>query len=658
MDALGAIFSRLCFVDVETTGLDPATEDILEVGLVFVERGLVSSRRAWLARPTRPIPPLITALTGLGDDDVRTARPWAEVAPEVHAALSGWTLVAHNATFERGFLGALLEDSAVIDSCELAALLFPELPSHSLDALLRHTGVAAGARHRALDDAEDTFLALSALVEAHLAERGESAPLREARRQLGVGASRDQAAMVTLLERIDAAPRRDTAPLPRLAQASVDGGLVQRIIGWLSARHRVAAELEARDVVAETVEAARRAAEAEAETTIIVAVPSSRLREPALSALAPVVPRLAVCRGALLEALRMPVNDGPSRLGRAYLARWLERTATGDVETVSGFVLKRGGDAKTLLRRRARCRCDDARCFARRAMQRSGPCLLLPHELALEWHGRGAPVRVVFLDAEQLPDAERRRLTRRHVVPAEATHPGHPQHELWAALGAMTPGPVDQQARAKPAWLKVREAALALARADASLNELPSLLEPPMPGFELFASAGALTLAPQDPARALRERLRDGVCLITGREGGLAWLGTGPNVTLPAPADGRQIAWEPAAISLEALPGVARRLAESVAGPVLLVSTAPMDDVAAACLAAGVEVSLDSRADVAVRLHSWAKEAPLPSTPACLFYGVRELRRAVLSTSAKRIVLASPGGLEREAVERALRGLL
>src|SRR4051812_37120917 len=97
VEATANILRRLCFVDIETTGLDPTTDEILEIGAVFVERGVVVERKRWLVKPTRAIPALITALTGLTDEEVSSASPLEAIEAEVRAALGGWTLVAHNA---------------------------------------------------------------------------------------------------------------------------------------------------------------------------------------------------------------------------------------------------------------------------------------------------------------------------------------------------------------------------------------------------------------------------------------------------------------------------------------------------------------------------------------------------------------------------------
>ena len=83
--------------------------------------------------------------------------------------LAGWTVVAHNAQFEKGFLPNLLGPirAPVLDSCEVLHYLHPELSSHSLEAMLRWAGLGPRARHRAMTDCEATHgvLVLSSKIE-------------------------------------------------------------------------------------------------------------------------------------------------------------------------------------------------------------------------------------------------------------------------------------------------------------------------------------------------------------------------------------------------------------------------------------------------------------------------------------------------------------
>lgn len=171
-----ALFGHHVFVDLETTGLDPQRDRVIELGALFVERGEVVRRISRLFCPEVPVPAEVTALTGLDGSALGGCGRFEDFLPELAPLLRGWTLVAHNAEFERAFFGGLFErlDAPVLDSCELVHFLHPELPSHSLDALVRWTQLGDAAAHRALRDCEDTFAVLCHVLDGVLAQgRGD-----------------------------------------------------------------------------------------------------------------------------------------------------------------------------------------------------------------------------------------------------------------------------------------------------------------------------------------------------------------------------------------------------------------------------------------------------------------------------------------------------
>ncbi len=161
------LFSHHVFVDLETTGLDPARDEVIELGALFVEDGQVVRRISRLFRPRAPLPLAIRRLTGLSDEDLQDQPPFEDFAEELAEALRGWTVVAHNAAFEQSFLASLFDriGAEVIDSCELLHYLYPEWESHSLEQVVRWAKVADKAAHRALQDCEDTFHALEVALQ-------------------------------------------------------------------------------------------------------------------------------------------------------------------------------------------------------------------------------------------------------------------------------------------------------------------------------------------------------------------------------------------------------------------------------------------------------------------------------------------------------------
>lgn len=655
---MAPILRRLCFVDIETTGLDPSVDQILEIGAVYVERGVVTARRRWLVKPTCPVPAMITALTGLTDEELASAAPLQSLEGPLREALEGWTLVAHNAGFERSFLGERIADHAVLDSCEVAQLLAPDRSSHSLDALVRWLDVGKGARHRALDDAEDTFLMLAALCDRVLHE-GAREHLEQVRFHLRGGASRDRGALLELIDSLLAVPAAARPPPPRgrAPLASDERRLAGHLAGWLQAPQLVCAELERTGLLPIAIDAARLAAGAVGDT-VAVAVSGATFREFPGDVDAPALPRRAVCVGGLRAALAEAVEDEAGQFARAYLSSWLDRTRTGDVDGISGFVRARFPEVVPLLEASTGCRCLDTRCFAR-AAQADAACVVITHDHALDWVDRGAPARVLFLEADRLPELERRRAQR--ALDLSRLEPLHDAQELKTALAAFPQGPVTMRQRVSPEWHAVREALSNLSHAlralppaperNGLLERIAEVSEPPPPGFEVLVSPRGLVRAPARPAERLARRLGRGHCLVSSFQGGLSWTKVS-TVSAPTERPMTQLEWHEAPAPLEVLAALVAK-----AAPVVLVAPGPLGAVAEACLKQGLSISLDPERSAAVQLCEWRRDRPLPAGTACFLYGVREWRRAVLASNAPRVVLLSPTGLPAEPLGRALKGL-
>lgn len=636
-------FQRLCFIDIETTGLDAKIDSILEIGLVFVEAETITRRQSWLIRAPGPVAPLITALTGLSGTD-GTASSLSAIEREVREAIDGWVLVAHNANFERSFLGPLVAPNPMLDSWEIAQLLFPELPGHSLDALVRWLQVGRAARHRALDDAEDTFSMLRAL-----AERARGTELaRVARICTHLDANdRDQRALRDFLAAIGGATPVAMNAEPSAAIAPAEwSSLVQ---ASLSSPAVAYFEIE-NNALLDTAWAAATAA----GPSCAVAVPHRVFRHQ--STQRPAIARSAVCTTRLSERLgTLPL--GP---GRAWLASWLDRTRTGDPDSMGPAVRSRYPAAAELLdASTAACSCSSELCPARRARDRHGPALIT-HELALDWLERGMHERLIILDADRLPDAERHRTQK--VLHVDAlTRFELDVSELTAALGALNPGPVMLRSRTSSQWARLRSAldtlSQQLRRLEVSherarvLSDVVEVLEPPGPGFETTVSAETIARVPVRPHDRVARRLRPGHCLISSFRGGLRWTRRAV-WSIPAQGVGTRVEWLATPATLEQLANVIAGL-----GPVLLVAPEPLAPIADACAQRGLTVSLDEARPSAVQLRRWRRDDALPSAATCVFYGVRELRRAILASPAQRTVMLSPTGLDQTIVDRALRGL-
>ncbi|CAB3757828.1 DNA polymerase III subunit epsilon [Burkholderia sp. MSh2] len=149
----------LVFVDLETSGSSFAEHRITEIGVVEIGPLGVSTWTT-LVNPGQSIPPFIQQLTGISDDMVRDAPSFASLAPALFERLDGKLFVAHNASFDRGFLRAEFERAGltfnpdVLCTVRLSRALFPRESRHGLDALIDRHGLVPAARHRALADAD------------------------------------------------------------------------------------------------------------------------------------------------------------------------------------------------------------------------------------------------------------------------------------------------------------------------------------------------------------------------------------------------------------------------------------------------------------------------------------------------------------------------
>ncbi|WP_114906825.1 PolC-type DNA polymerase III [Ornithinimicrobium murale] len=167
-DAFPARTRSFASVDLETAGpngkegFDPVHGCIIEVGVVrYDETGSVTATYSQLVHPMPAAQESYRTgavnIHGITWDDVADAPPWEQVAPQTSAALSRATLVAHNAKFEKKWLGHHLpgfdENTPTVDTLLLAQRNYGNLESHQLGAMCEYFGVDYTAGHRAEHDA-------------------------------------------------------------------------------------------------------------------------------------------------------------------------------------------------------------------------------------------------------------------------------------------------------------------------------------------------------------------------------------------------------------------------------------------------------------------------------------------------------------------------
>jgi predicted DnaQ family exonuclease/DinG family helicase len=147
--------------DLETTGLSPRSDRLLEIGAVRYDHALRPlDQLQVIVDPQIPIPLAIQRLVGLTDADVLGAPPPLDAATQLNAFCGDAALIAHGGTFDLLFLRSLLSDSfgsrLIFDTLDLARILLPTFESHSLPLLSRRLGITHERPHRALSDAQAT----------------------------------------------------------------------------------------------------------------------------------------------------------------------------------------------------------------------------------------------------------------------------------------------------------------------------------------------------------------------------------------------------------------------------------------------------------------------------------------------------------------------
>lgn len=148
--------------DIETTGLSAINDMITEIGAVKIVDGEIIDTYSQLINPERPIPELITNITGITDDMVRDKPTISEAIIKFIDFMGDNVLVAHNASFDTGFIREKMKlvnmelKNPILDTLELSRAMFPSLKSHKLNIVAKHLGVNLVNHHRAVDDATAT----------------------------------------------------------------------------------------------------------------------------------------------------------------------------------------------------------------------------------------------------------------------------------------------------------------------------------------------------------------------------------------------------------------------------------------------------------------------------------------------------------------------
>lgn len=151
-------------VDIETTGLDPAVDEIIEIGAIKVENREIKDIFNKLAKPEKPIPQNIVELTGITQDILNNELPIKPVLSQFADFLGDRIIVAHNAEFDTSFLRLKMKkwlnkglDNFIACTLLMSRDILPNLENHKLPTVARYFNLDIANRHRAIGDAELTY---------------------------------------------------------------------------------------------------------------------------------------------------------------------------------------------------------------------------------------------------------------------------------------------------------------------------------------------------------------------------------------------------------------------------------------------------------------------------------------------------------------------
>ena len=149
--------------DIETTGLSPRSDDIIEIGAVKISNRRIVESFSTFVHIDRNLPAKIIELTSITDDMLKEQPEIMTALPSFMEFAKDSVLVAHNAKFDVGFIKEKAKkylninyDMPVLDTLELSKALIKDIKNHKLNTLTKKLGISLLNHHRAVDDANAT----------------------------------------------------------------------------------------------------------------------------------------------------------------------------------------------------------------------------------------------------------------------------------------------------------------------------------------------------------------------------------------------------------------------------------------------------------------------------------------------------------------------
>jgi len=151
--------NRFVAFDVETTGLEPESCDVIQFSASVFEQGKLKETRTFFCKPRGEVPEFIRQLTRISDEMVKNEKPFSQRIDEVLDIFGDSPVVGHNIKFDIAFLVPHLKEpftNPLVDTVELSRIFLYYLPDRKLESLAAHFNLQTEGAHRADVDTENT----------------------------------------------------------------------------------------------------------------------------------------------------------------------------------------------------------------------------------------------------------------------------------------------------------------------------------------------------------------------------------------------------------------------------------------------------------------------------------------------------------------------
>lgn len=163
---------RFVIIDLETTGLEPDFDNIIEVAALKIHDGQIIEQYQSLVKPYGEIDDYITELTGITNEMLSSAPAPEKVLSDVYAFSEGYIFMGHNVNFDINFLydwTCKLLNKCVsndfVDTLRIARKLYPGMKHHRLQDLVSALNIPSNGFHRAMNDCHNTYFCYLHMLE-------------------------------------------------------------------------------------------------------------------------------------------------------------------------------------------------------------------------------------------------------------------------------------------------------------------------------------------------------------------------------------------------------------------------------------------------------------------------------------------------------------